>query len=529
MTGSLDEVLHRDGVVAPLKLFDKAECRRLLASLTDGKISPAAWQKGCAVVSRPWYDLATDPRIVGLVTPILGRDVILWGASCLTKRVDEIHPCHTDVESSAPEGGFVSLWIGIDGTSRASGLRFIRGSHRFGMTSQEAAARRGMSSRQWSEETALDTARAVDPSAELLICDFEDGDAALFDGRTWHGSHNLGTTPRTALLLQFAAANRPVRIPIACEWPFVQGEQAPVLLVSGMASTWQNRLIPPPPDTGNAVPNDAYPLAMPADPAPGFLSQPHFAGATPMIDRIACHSSVLAPGAVPHPPHRHAEEELLVIVAGEAELITDGGDGDGGFARTKVRAGDFAYYPAFQPHSLGNSSSEPVLYTMFRWTNPLRRWPLSDRMAILKGSEALVADGVTSQRMQRLLERPSRWLRRLHVHMSVIPSGQGYDAHADDHDVAIVLVGGTIETLGRTVTAPAVLFHPAGTLHGLRSIGAGPARYFVAEFEGSRERLRAIQLIRGLYRRGRRLAGRIIRGVRWRLAARLRKVLPARV
>jgi hypothetical protein len=50
--------------------------------------------------------------------------------------------------------------------------------------------------------------------------------------------------------------------------------------------------------------------------------------------------------------------------------------------------------------------------------------------------------------------------------------------------VAIVLLGGKVSSLDQTVTAPAVLFHPAGESHGLRNIGDQPARYIVFEFHG---------------------------------------------
>jgi quercetin dioxygenase-like cupin family protein len=37
------------------------------------------------------------------------------------------------------------------------------------------------------------------------------------------------------------------------------------------------------------------------------------------------HETELAPGAVPHPPHRHAHEEMLFVREGEVELILASG------------------------------------------------------------------------------------------------------------------------------------------------------------------------------------------------------------
>ena len=35
---------------------------------------------------------------------------------------------------------------------------------------------------------------------------------------------------------------------------------------------------------------------------------------------MGCHVSVLSPGRCPHPPHSHVEEELLIILDGEANV-----------------------------------------------------------------------------------------------------------------------------------------------------------------------------------------------------------------
>src|SRR5690606_38097094 len=59
----------------------------------------------------------------------------------------------------------------------------------------------------------------------------------------------------------------------------------------------------------------------------------------------------------------------------------------------------------------------------------------------------------------------------------------GYKAHRDRHDVAIVLLSGRLEADGKTVEPFDLLYHSAGTLHGLHNAGDAPARYLVFEFE----------------------------------------------
>ena len=44
--------------------------------------------------------------------PLLGDDIILWGASVMIRKAGDVHDWHTDIESSARDGRFVSVWVG---------------------------------------------------------------------------------------------------------------------------------------------------------------------------------------------------------------------------------------------------------------------------------------------------------------------------------------------------------------------------------------------------------------------------------
>jgi ectoine hydroxylase-related dioxygenase (phytanoyl-CoA dioxygenase family) len=74
------------------------------------------------------------------------------------------------------------------------------------------------------------------------------GRAVLFDGRTWHASHNEGPSSRTALILQYARTDTRIRKPdfTRLEWPFKYLGPAPCLLVSGSDTYHVNKLVEPP-------------------------------------------------------------------------------------------------------------------------------------------------------------------------------------------------------------------------------------------------------------------------------------------
>lgn len=480
------EVLEGAGYAGPIVVFNAAECARILSGFRAEAGRPKTWMKGWAASSPAFHRVATDPRILDLVRPVLGDDIVLWGASLIVKAESDIHPFHTDVESMAPEGGFVTVWIGLENTDRSSGLKFVPGSHRYGVTVQELNHKAGIRREQSTDETTLAAARQHEMAATIVQPEVHDGEALVFDGRVWHGSHNKTKSVRTALLLQYARADRPVRIPRTFSWPveFDRRRKPPVVVVSGKGQPAINRIVRAP-RRSKAVGNGAHLLpTTQLRPDESFASFPHFWGRTPDITDIECHSSILAPGASPHPLHQHIEEEILVVVSGTAELhVADDAAGTVNAERATMGPGDFAYYPAQLHHTLRNAGDTPLLYTMLKWVNYGKlAHQRAAAWAFIRAGDAIraAAPGIGAP----LWQARTRWLKRLHAHVSVLAPGEGYEPHADRYDVAILLYSGSIETLGRPVPTPALLYHPAGQQHGLRAIGSEPARYLVLELEG---------------------------------------------
>ena len=74
-----------------------------------------------------------------------------------------------------------------------------------------------------SDDMVAGWAKDLDAKAGLVQLDMTDGDALVFDGRLWHsGPNDRRHGARTALLLQYAAAETPVAVPdfAQLEWPF---------------------------------------------------------------------------------------------------------------------------------------------------------------------------------------------------------------------------------------------------------------------------------------------------------------------
>jgi quercetin dioxygenase-like cupin family protein len=328
--------------------------------------------------------------------------------------------------------------------------------------------------------------------AEVVTPQLNNGDAIVFDGRIWHASINdrrAGT--RTALLLQYASADTPIRMhnDSKLEWPFefVRSPEPPTIVVHGSVSAGNNRLVAPPtpavrkviPMLSTCVRSIGLPLR---EGDSGWQPYDFFQGSTPIIDDMECHASVLSPGHCPHPPHSHHDEELLIILDGEAELLIADKPEFEGARVEKVGAGAFAYYPAFQHHTIRNTSNEPVSYLMFKWHVDGAKMPPDPLgTGVFRYAEPGPHAGHGFV-LDQLFEKPTGWLGRLHCHTTRLEPGAGYAAHVDAYDVAILTLSGKVETLEQEVDPYSVIYYAAGQKHGMRNIGDEPAHYLVFEF-----------------------------------------------
>jgi quercetin dioxygenase-like cupin family protein len=224
---------------------------------------------------------------------------------------------------------------------------------------------------------------------------------------------------------------------------------------------------------------------------------PQYRGATRNVHALSCHASALAPGQCPHLPHVHAEEELLIMLAGEASLQLPNDPA----GERRLTAGQFVYYPAYFPHTLQATGASPANYLMFKWRG--QRRPGRDRLGFQHVARVVPSPGGPPRpfKTELLFERPTGFLGALHTHVSAMAPGGGYAPHVDDHDALILLVEGQVETLDQRVAAPAVIHYTSGELHGMSNPGPEPARYLVIELHGRVPLVRKLRDVRRWKRR----------------------------
>ena len=86
-----------------------------------------------------------------------------------------------------------------------------------------------------------------------------------------------------------------------------------------------------------------------------------FDAPTPTLADFECHITTLNPGESPHPPHHHADEELMVIKEGTLEAYQ-------GDKTNIVTAGGIIFEASNEVHGLRNIGTNRATYFVFRFT-----------------------------------------------------------------------------------------------------------------------------------------------------------------
>ena len=82
---------------------------------------------------------------------------------------------------------------------------------------------------------------------------------------------------------------------------------------------------------------------------------------TATVDQLEIHITTLNPGQSPHPPHRHVNEELIIMREGECETLSDG-------RWVKVGPGSVVFNASNSLHGFRNIGTTPATYHVINWS-----------------------------------------------------------------------------------------------------------------------------------------------------------------
>ena len=88
-----------------------------------------------------------------------------------------------------------------------------------------------------------------------------------------------------------------------------------------------------------------------------------FQAPTATLDELECHVTSLDPGETPHPPHKHPDEELIIVKEGMVEALVNG-------QTKRVGTGSVIFQAANQLHSIRNVGQTAATYYVIKWNSP---------------------------------------------------------------------------------------------------------------------------------------------------------------
>lgn len=109
------------------------------------------------------------------------------------------------------------------------------------------------------------------------------------------------------------------------------------------------------PLTSTVFPTDSGPVRA----GDGALFRSLVDTATTNLARLEMHVTTLAPGKSPHPPHRHAHEEIMIVRTGTLDVLQNN-------VTRRAGAGDVIFEASNELHGLRNPGPDSATYVVIR-------------------------------------------------------------------------------------------------------------------------------------------------------------------
>ena len=206
---------------------------------------------------------------------------------------------------------------------------------------------------------------------------------------------------------------------------------------------------------------------------------------TPTLAVFESHITTLNPGQASHLPHRHPQEELIIVKEGTVEVHING--------TTQVTGpGSTLLYLSNDAHAVKNVGATRATYWVINVASSLTHTPEKYHAAPTLHSavfdyEKLTAKASKVGESRAVFSGSTRTLKNLETHITSVKAGEASHAAHRHPDEEIILVrSGQVEATinGKSqVGGPgSVFFFASNDLHGMRNVGDTLATYHVIRF-----------------------------------------------
>jgi quercetin dioxygenase-like cupin family protein len=208
---------------------------------------------------------------------------------------------------------------------------------------------------------------------------------------------------------------------------------------------------------------------------------------TKTLERFESHVSTLRPGMMSHPPHRHPQEEFIILKEGTLEVNANG-------KPQTVGPGSLFFFASNDLHNVRNVGDGAATYLVFNLATAATRSAPAD------GAEKSARPGVMGSatfdwkklavvktakgERRELFNTPTTTCKNLECHVTTLRAGEVPHApHRHSDEEIIVVKEGTMEVTVNGVATRAgpgsICFFASNDEHGMKNVGESVASYYV--------------------------------------------------
>lgn len=208
---------------------------------------------------------------------------------------------------------------------------------------------------------------------------------------------------------------------------------------------------------------------------------------TATLERFECHITTLNPGKASHPPHRHAQEEFIILKEGTLDVAING-------QVQRVGAGSLFFFAANDWHNVLNVGDTPATYLVFNLATAATRSAPAEGVAaigapgILRSTvidwDKLPAKVTSTGQRRELFDSATVTCANLEGHVTTLrPGVKPHPGHHHPDEELIVVKEGTMETtingVAHRAGSGSIFFFASNDEHELHNVGDTAATYYV--------------------------------------------------
>lgn len=207
-------------------------------------------------------------------------------------------------------------------------------------------------------------------------------------------------------------------------------------------------------------------------------------GRTTDFSRFSLHATTLPARQAPHPAHRHADEELIIIKEGELTVTIEG-------KSKTLGAGSVALMMPGDEHGFVNAGDAPATYYVMRYES---REPVNAQRGRQAGGSFWIDwrdvpfTAHDKGGIRRLFDRATAMTKRFEMHVTTLNKGLwSHPPHTHRAAEILLLIDQTAQESIDGTLHPArvgdVIFLESTVPHAIQNTSNGPCTYFAFQFE----------------------------------------------